>query len=388
MYVLRDVEETFGKIAEVYSIVAVVGARQAGKTTLLKKKLEEVPKSGYVTLDDPDARDIFNEDIKKFEKQYVEGNAVTGIDEVQYGRDAGIKLKYLADRGHKIWVTSSSEILLSRDVLSYLVGRVSIIRLYPFSLREFLRAKNIRVLTDKIKSRAMWEHINYGGYPRVVLTDDTEIKQIILRDLIETMLLKDVSRSFSIEDLDALERLTKYLAANTGALLNYESVMKVLGISFQTLRKYLNAMEKSYIITRVSPFYTNKTKELTKRSKVYFTDTGLRNVLLRRSYTEPSGKIFENYVLMELKKAGLEVKYWRTKSGAEVDFVVEVDGNLIPVEVKTSSSSMSRSLASFIRTYSPEEAFVIFYRGERKEYEAENCRVVFTDVFELVERWS
>ncbi len=273
-------------------------------------------------------------------------------------------------------------------MLSYLVGRVSIIRLYPFSLREFLRAKDIRVLTDRIKSRAVWEHINYGGYPRVVLTDDAEIKQIILRDLIETMLLKDVSRSFSIEDMDALERLTKYLAANTGALLNYESIMKALDISFQTLRKYLNAMEKSYIITRVPPFYTNKTKELTKRSKVYFTDTGLRNAVLRRSYTEPSGKIFENYVLMELRKAGLEVKYWRTKSGAEVDFVVEVDGNPMPVEVKTPSPSMSRSLASFIRTYSPEEAFVIFYRGNREEHEVENCRVVFTDVFELLERWG
>ena len=386
MYVERDVEEIFDKLSRVYSIVALVGARQAGKTTLLKKKLGKVPKSGYVTFDDPDARDIFNEDIKKFEKQYVEGNSVTGIDEVQYGRDAGIKLKYLADRKHKIWVTSSSEILLSREVLSYLVGRVSIIRLYPFSLREFLRAKKIRVLTDKIKTRAVWEHINYGGYPRVVLTDDAEIKQIILRDLIETMLLKDVSRSFSIDDLDALERLTKYLAANTGALLNYESVMRALDISFQTLRKYLNAMEKSHIITRVSPFYTNKAKELKKRPKVYFIDTGLRNAVLRESYTEPSEEIFENYVLMELKKAGLDVKYWRKKSGAEVDFVVEVDGNPVPVEVKTSSPSLERSMASFIRAYSPEEAFIVFYRGEKKVSEVEGCRVVFTDVPELVER--
>jgi hypothetical protein len=86
----------------------------------------------------------------------------------------------------------------------------------------------------------------------------------------ETMLLKDVSRSFSIADLDALERLTKYLAANIGGLLSYDYAMRTLCVSFQTLTKYLNAMEKSYIITRVPPFYTNRIKELRKRRKVYF----------------------------------------------------------------------------------------------------------------------
>ncbi|RLI90419.1 MAG: AAA family ATPase, partial [Candidatus Altiarchaeales archaeon] len=126
MYVKRDIEEFFDKVAEVYKIVAIVGARQAGKTTLLRKKLNEEG-GNYISLDDPDARELFNEDIKKFERQYIEKGKVTGIDEVQYGNDAGIKLKYLADKGDRLWVTSSSEIILGKDVLSYLVGRVSII---------------------------------------------------------------------------------------------------------------------------------------------------------------------------------------------------------------------------------------------------------------------
>ncbi len=388
MYVRRDVEELFDKVSTIYNVVAIVGARQSGKTTLLKKKLEE-RNGSYVSLDDPDARELFDVDIKKFEKQYVEGNRITGIDEVQYGKDAGIKLKYLADKNYKLWVTSSSEIILGKDVLSHLVGRVSILKLFPFSLREFLRARNVRVLTEKVKERVVWEHANYGGYPKVVLTEDVELKRTMLRDLLETMLLKDVSKTFSIEDIDALEKLTKYLAVNTGAIISYENITALLGISFQTLKKYLEAMEKSYIIKRVMPFYTNKAKELSKKPKAYFIDTGLRNAVVKSYGVDVEGKVFENYVLTELLKKDLVVKYWRTKTKAEVDFVVEHDGSLIPIEVKTTAVfKISRSLRSFINTYNPKEAFVVFYKGKEKEMLVNKCRVKFTDIFGLLDEIS
>ncbi len=388
MYIERDVEELFDKINAIYNVVAIVGARQAGKTTLLKKKLDEYG-GNYVSLDDPDARELFNVDIKKFEKQYVEGNKITGIDEVQYGKDAGIKLKYLADKGYKIWVTSSSEIILGKNVLSYLVGRVSILKLFPFSIKEFLRARDVKVLTEKIKERVVWEHANYGGYPKVVLTDDVELKKTILKDLLETMLLKDVSKTFSIDDIYALEKLTKYLAVNMGAIISYENITSLLGVSFQTLKKYLDAMEKSYIIKRVTPFYTNKTKELTKKPKVYFIDTGLRNTVVKNYDVDIEGKVFENYVLTELLKKDLVVKYWRTKSKAEVDFVVEDGDSLIPIEVKTTAVfKVSRSLRSFINTYNPKQAFVVFYKGNEKEIMVNNCRVKFVDIFGLLDEIS
>ncbi len=383
MYVKRDIEKLFEKVSKVYNIVAIVGARQSGKTTLLRKKLEEV-NGNYVSLDDPDARELFNEDIKKFEKQYLKRNKITGIDEVQYGKDAGIKLKYLADKGYKIWITSSSEIILGKDVLSYLVGRVSVLRLFPFSLKEFLRARDIKTLSEKIKLRVIWEHATYGGYPKVVLTEDTEMKKLLLKDLLETMLLKDVSRNFSIEDIDALEKLTKYLAVNTGSIISYENVTNSLGISFQTLKKYLDAMEKSYIIVRVYPFYTNKSKELSKRPKIYFIDTGLRNVIAKEFEVEFQGNLFENYVLCELLKHGFVPKYWRTKAKAEVDFVIEKGKNLIPIEVKL-TDKLSKGLRSFIKTYKPERAFVVFYKGKKREIKIDGCKVIFTDIFGLRE---
>lgn len=380
MYVKREVEKKFEKIKTVYKVIGIVGARQAGKTTLLKKMLEK-NKGFYVTLDDPDAKEMFDTDVKKFEKQYVEGKNIVGIDEVQYGKDAGRKIKYLADKGHVLWITSSSELLLSKNVISFLVGRISILRLFPFSLEEFLRANEIKVLTEKIKERVLWEHITYGGYPKVVLIKDVETKKIVLRDLAETMILKDVSRTFSIEDIENLERLVKYLSINIGNIISYETLSTALGISFLTLKKYLDALEKSYLIKRVYPFYTNKLKELSKRPKIYFIDTGLRNSILNNFSSDVSGELFENYVMCELLKSGIEIKYWRTKSKIEVDFVIERDGEVIPVEAKINEEKIGRNLQSFIKLYKPKKCLVIRYKGKEKVRKFNGCRVFFTDIF-------
>jgi predicted AAA+ superfamily ATPase len=384
MYIERDIRKRFKNVSGVYNIVAVVGARQAGKTTFLKEQMKQVH-SSYVLFDDPDARALFEEDIKKFEKQYVEGYEVTVLDEVQYCKEAGRKLKYLADKGRRIWITSSSEIILGKEILSYLVGRVSIIRLYPFSLNEFLASKGQKEVTSGILARNVWEHIIYGGYPKVVMTEDPEMKKTILKDLYDTMILKDVARTFSIEDIESLEEFAKYLAVGIGNLLSYEKVSRDIKISFQTLKKYLDAMEKSYIIVRVQPFYKNKSKEITKQPRIYFLDTGLRNVVAKAFSTEPDGNLFENYVLSELMKLGFTPKYWRTKSKAEVDFVIEKDNAVIPIEVKLNAEpgNIERSLHSFIEAYKPKTAFVVSYKGTKGEVKVNGCKVVFTDALNM-----
>ena len=258
---------------------------------------------------------------------------------------------------------------MSKEILSYLVGRVSIIRLYPFSYTEFLRAKKQKATTSAISKRLVWEHMTYGGYPKVVLTKDPDMKKIILRDLYETMILKDVARTFSINDMDALERLTRYMALNTANLISYDNVGKAMGITFPTLKKYLDAMEKSYLIVRVKPFYTNKNKELTKQPKIYFLDCGLRNIIAGDFPIEPKGNEFENYVFSELIKSGHMPKYWRSKTKAEVDFILEMGPDIIPLEVKVSAGSytIERSLRSFINNYGPKKAFIIFYEGKKKK---------------------
>jgi predicted AAA+ superfamily ATPase len=381
MYVKRDAAELFKSLSESYNMIAVVGARQAGKTTFLMEQMKKF-NSSYVLFDDPDARALFDEDVKKFEIQYVEGRELSVLDEVQYCRDSGAKLKYLVDSGRKLWITSSSEILMSKEILSYLVGRVSIVRLYPFSYTEFQRAKKQKATTTTILKRLVWEHMTYGGYPRVVLTKDPNMKKIILRDLYETMLLKDVARTFSITDMNALEKLSRYLANNTANLISYDNTSKTLGITFPTLKKYLDAMEKSYLIVRIKPFFTNKNKELTKQPKIYFLDCGLRNIITGDFPGEPKGKDYENYVFSELLKAGYTPKYWRSKTKAEVDFILEMGPNIIPLEVKISAGSytLDKSLHSFINSYSPKKAFIIFYEGEKRKKKVNGCEVSFIDM--------
>jgi predicted AAA+ superfamily ATPase len=383
MYVEREITEYFEKVADAYGIIAIIGPRQAGKTTFLKQKIANVG-GEYLMLDEPDVKAIFDEDIKKFENQYLHDNVLTAIDEIQYGKEAGRKLKYLVDKGRKLWITSSSQIILSAEVLSWLVGRASIVRIYPFSLVEFMTAKNQRETTKGIIQRTIWEHVIYGGYPRVVLSENIELKSIMLKDLYETMVLKDVSKTFSITDIELLERLSRYLARSIGNTLVYDTVASDIKTTFHSLKRCLEAMEKSYLIILISPFFSNKLKELTKQPKIYFIDTGLRNAIINSFPVslDNEGKLFENYICSELLKMGFTPKYWQTKSGAEVDFVIEKNGVLIPIEVKISANAetVGRSLRSFISEYSPKIAIVVSYKGSNGETRINGCKVVFTDV--------
>jgi len=259
MYVKRNIRSKFDKISKNYNMVAVVGARQAGKTTFLKKQIEN-KNSSYILFDDPDARSLFEDDVKKFEKQFISSYNISVLDEIQFCKNAGIKLKYLVDSDHHLWITSSSEIILSKEILSFLVGRVSILKLFPFSFKEFLTAISQKEVTSKILNRLIWEHATYGGYPRAVLTEEIDMKKTILSDLYDTMLLKDVARTFSIEDIRILEEFSKYLAFSIGDIVSYDKISSDLNMSFQTVKKYFDAMEKSYLIYRVLAIFYNKKK--------------------------------------------------------------------------------------------------------------------------------
>ncbi|MBV6512664.1 MAG: hypothetical protein FMNOHCHN_02178 [Ignavibacteriaceae bacterium] len=380
MYVKRELEPAFRKLQDLYPVIALVGPRQAGKTTFLKEALAS--DKNYLLFDDPDVRDIFNTDIKSFEKQYLHKAEVSILDEVHVAAEPGQKLKYLADSGYKIWITASSELLLSHEVLSYLVGRVSVIRLFPFSYKEYLTAKNIYAFTDQIILRETIEHIRFGGYPKVVTTADISLKRILLRDLYETMILKDIAKTFNLLDFSAIEKLTAYFAINTGGQVTIENLAQNVGISSVTIKKYLEAMEKSYLLRLVKPFFNNKTKELTKQPKVYFMDTGMRNTV--RNNFDEDGLGFENYVLTELIKHGFNPKYWRTKTKLEIDFIIETGNAVIPVEVKISETSIGSSMKSFIHEYKPKHAFITLLKGNNFNLEYEGCTVSFVKTNQLI----
>lgn len=387
MYIDREITKRFSAASRLNNIVAVVGPRQAGKTTFLKEQGKTVG-AQYLLFDDPDVKELFDADIKKFENQYITGNKITILDEIQYGKEPGRKLKYLADKGEKLWLTSSSQILLNKEVLGWLVGRVSIIRLYEFSLEEFLKAKGQKETTPTMARRLIEEHMVYGGYPKVVTAEENSDKELLLRDLYETMVLKDIARTFKIDDIGTLERLSMYLSHCIGNLISYDSICKELGLSFQSLKKYLDAMEKSYLIIRIKPFYRSRLKEIIKQPKLYFMDTGIRNAISKEFYInqENKGKMLENYVLCELIKAGKDVKYWQTKGGAEVDFVIQEGNELIPIEVKSKAESgnLERGMNSFISSYKPKRAFVVFLEGNGLTQKRDGCTIKFVGIRSLL----
>ncbi|MCK5772803.1 MAG: ATP-binding protein, partial [Thermoplasmata archaeon] len=318
--------------------------------------------------------------------EYISGNRVTILDEVQYGLDPGIKLKYLADRGHHLWITSSTETLLGISVLSHLVGRVSILRLYPFDQKEMALARGNTTMTDAIEKRLMDEHMQFGGLPGIIMQEKRDIKITLLRNLLETMLLKDVAGTFSISDLDSLWKLARLIALNVGSPLTKDRICSDLDLSFLTVKKYIEALTKSYLIAQVPPFYRNRNIEMKKQPRYYFLDMGLRNALINEFPATSDGRSFENYVISELIKSGFAPRYWRTKGGAEVDVVLELGREIVPIEIKTTLNrlKMERGFRSFLDKYSPDRAYMVGYHVKKEEALENGCRVKTVSMRDLL----
>lgn len=399
-YIPRDLETKLEKYLSTPHILAIVGPRRSGKTTLLLHLKEKLPNCVFLSFEDEDLLTLFEKDIKSFAKLYVGPHQKIILDEFQYAKKGGKKLKYLFDfyPGKKIIISGSSSIELTIKTAKYLVGRLLSFPLYPFSFKESLRAKNPQLgkiiqeetkpspsLTKQIEPY-LNEYLIFGGYPEVVLVTDFSVKKTLLQNIYQLYFLKDVSTLIQLTDDWKLKKLVKILAANIGGIINYSQLATKANIDFKTLKSYLNFLEKTFIVLPISPFFTNKTKEITKSPKIYFWDLGLRNTLVNSF--EPillrgdTGFLLENFQAINLLNKNLELHFWRTKAKAEVDFVVTKNGETIPIEVKNSLSQMkiSRSLRSFLLHYHPPKAFVANLNlfGQKK---LEGTKVHFVPVF-------
>ncbi len=381
-YVVRDLEAEIRRFLLTPEILAIVGPRQCGKTTLAENILAGLVNANKVSFDDVKKLRLFENDIDSFIALEVRGRDYLFIDEFQYAKNGGQKLKYIRDTEKtKIIISGSSAPELSIQSLKFLVGRILIFRLYPFSFREFVRSRDAALASvhesgnygDDVRDRLnllLDEYVVYGGYPRVALSKTTEEKEIVLRNIYSTFLLREVKEILGLSDNDRLETLLKALSLQTGNLLNYHELSALTGFSFNELKRNMRILEETFICNRTKGFFTNKRTELAKAPKIYFIDSGFRNVCIDNfSVQRPDlGALYENLVFSELVKKPGPPKFWRTKSGAEVDFVVEKNG-VIPIEVKSmlSETTLTRSLQSFIEKYKPKTAFVLSRNFEGKK---------------------
>ena len=397
----RDALPKIEKLIDRREAFLIRGPRQSGKTTLLKILQEKLTAKGEVVFfnfEDPDVLEAFEADPKQYMESFMfkSGKHYFLIDEYQYAKDPGKKLKLLYDtfKNVKFVVTGSSSLELSGAMAKFLVGRVFFFELFPFSLHEFLVARDERLAKIHEQKNAairkfilhgehvehgedifvnelqplLEEYLIYGGYPAVVTAEDAETKRAVLKGIYDTYVAKDVIEFLRFTDAFKYRDAVRALAASIGGLVNYQSLGSAIQSYFKELKRILSILSETYILTLVRPFSTNPRTELRKIPKVYFHDLGLRNHVINNfnplNGRADAGAMVENLVLFGLMHAfpGEEVNYWRTIAKTEVDFVLRLGEQVVPVEVKYQrfrKAKVSRGLRSFIRTYKPKRALVV-----------------------------
>ena len=387
-YVKRDLEDRIWSYMDKPEIICVTGPRQSGKTTLLLKIHEDLENSNFISFEDREILDLFEENIKDFSKLYLEDYDQLIIDEFQYAAKGGKQLKYLYDHypDKKILITGSSVSDMTVKGLKYLTGRILSFQLYPFSFEEFLRYKDKKlyeIYKEKSKKLDRWigsdigltfssniisrleelrkEYTVYGGYPRVVLADRDEEKRTVIKNIINTYLLREIRDVLDISEDREVRKLLKLLSLQAGELTKYSKISDRSGFTYQDLKEKMNILDYTFVMKLINPFFTNKQKEIVKTPKVYFYDNGFRNGLIDNFQNledrKDRGELNENFFFSQAIHYTEELKYWRTKSQAEVDFVVEKNCTE-PVEIKT-SPEITRSLRSFSDKYDPARCFVL-----------------------------
>ena len=376
-YYKRNLEDEIKKYLTVEEIIAIVGVRQCGKTTLMKKiafDLQQEHKINFISFDDVSVLHLFEEDIESFIQIHAEPYDFLFIDEIQYSPDSGKKLKYIYDHYKiKIIMSGSSAAEISIRSLKHLVGRIFTFRLYPFSFNEFLRVKNKNLLPVFDKgaykipvvnqlNNYLKEFLRYGGFPRVVTATPKEEKELVLKNIFNTYLLREIRETFQLPENMKVVRLIKLLGYQVGNLVNYNELSNQSGFKLAELKAVLNILESTFIISFLYPFYSNKRTELVKSPKIYFNDPGFRNICLE-NFTESQmvkGENMEQFIFSEFQKQNIAVKYWRTKSQAELDFIIEKQ-QVFPVEIKSvlASPKVTRSMYSFMSKYNCDEGFIL-----------------------------
>jgi uncharacterized protein len=351
----------------------VVGPRQAGKSTALWAHLARRDEPAlFLDCEQGIVREwcrsapLFLEDLEKLVPQPV----TLFFEEIQHLEEAGLFLKGLVDRriGVPILVTGSSSYHLGARTRESLAGRATRTRLLPLSFAEVCQdlADKPAIARGRLREERFARHLVFGGYPAVWLSDTPEV---LLNDLVEAIVLRDASDLFRITRPDAFRQLLRLLAGQIGSLVNLSEWASILGIGRDTVASYLDILESGHILMTLSPFAGGKRVELTARPKVFLLDNGIRNRLVYdfRSLEErtDAGPLLENWVATELWKVlpdGATLHFWRSASGAEVDFVIARGDRILPVEVKASRLGrpvFSRSLRSFLEAYQPATTLIV-----------------------------
>ena len=423
-YINRLLLEEIKKWIDRREIIAIRGPRQSGKTTLLillrewleKEKGIDEKHIVYITFEDRGQLDAFSQNPKDFIARYLSDTKrhYFLIDEAQYCSELGQKLKLVYDlfENVKLIITGSSSLELKNQTGRFLVGRLLEFELMPLNFYEYLTyadeslARIYKQWNDKIigmiakgndfevkKSKEIFvdellKHLNaymlFGGYPAVVTAKREEEKKMLLKNLINNYIDRDIVSFLHITDTIKFRKFVTSIAALNGSMVKLNELANQIGSYFKEITMLMDVLEQTYIIRRISPYYKNLVTELKKAQKIYFVDTGLRNSLIDSFsdiWSRPdAGTLAENFVMNELYTVA-KLNFWRTTAKTEVDFVANTK-RLLPIEVKFAhfiKPEMGKSLYGFIEQYKPYNGIVVTkdFWGER---DAKGTKVKFIPI--------
>lgn len=342
MYIKQRQLENLRKLLKPRKVVVIYGARRTGKTTLLNEYLKTEPEP-YLLVSGEDITIqgyLSSQSIEKL-KTFVGNNRLLVIDEAQKVQNIGINLKLIVDHipGIRVIATGSSSFDLARSIGEPLTGRKNTLIQYPLAQLELAAMEQRHETDSRLESRLI-----YGAYPEIVLLQDNREREQYLKEIVSSYLYKDILELEGIRQSAKIGRLLQLIAFQIGKEVSYTELGTSLGMSKNTADHYLDLLEKAFVLRKLGGFSRNLRNEVTKNSRYYFVDNGVRNALINNfnplELRNDLGELWENYLVMERLKRQEYLRetannyFWRTYTKKELDLVEERDGKLHGYEMK------------------------------------------------------
>jgi uncharacterized protein len=327
----RDIEDEIFPFISNVNCVFLYGPRRSGKSVIAKRLLAKMPKktiTRYVNLEDPKLMELLNVDLMDVFSDGLKENDTIVFDEVQLinGWEKWVR-RAVDNKQCQVIVTGSSAKLLSGEFATTLGGRGIGFQVLPLSFSEFYR----------VTKKSFEDYLKLGGYPEVVL--NPEKKDKLLESYFELTLIKDIVTRYNIRDTASLRNLALYLLTNSGKETSLKQIRGALGLSYDTIRQFIEYLESSFLIFQSLYFSYSLKESLTKTRKIYAQDLGMQQYATK-SFTSDFGKLAENAVGIELKNRGFEVFYWKGKK--EVDFIARNKNEITPINVTNTNNPPER----------------------------------------------
>ena len=374
MYIRQNQLDNLKAALKPGKVVVIFGARRTGKTTLIQEFLKgETEPFLLVNGEDIIIRSYLSSQSLEKLKAFVGNNRLLVVDEAQKVQNIGLNLKLIVDHipGIRIIATGSSSFDLARSIGEPLTGRKTTLIQYPLAQLEISAIEQHHETESRLESRLV-----YGSYPEVVLMEDNREREQYLKEIVSSYLYKDILELEGIRQSAKIGRLLQLIAFQIGKEVSYTELGTSLGMSKNTVDHYLDLLEKAFVIQRLGGFSRNLRNEITKNSRYYFVDNGVRNALINNfnpiDLRNDAGELWENYLIIERLKRQEYLReqannyFWRTYAKKELDLVEERNGRLYGYEIKWGKAK-PRMPKEWINAY-PEAAWQLINRENYLEF--------------------